>query len=287
MLFSLCWVLLLSVLGPQGAENVGTKVVTRHTFGPGSSEQTLYMMGDRRRIEFRHSVQHRDSDGSFETVNELSSVFILRCDLGESFVLRPQTEEYRSAAYPPKPLTPEEAATRAFEKPATAEPAKPTLRIETTTVDTGDRKELFGYMARHVITTRKQTPLEGSNSQPSESVTDGWYIDLDRSISCDPKPSAGSKRFGILSSRVAVGGKEMPIDRPEFVDIGARETGFPLKETRTSPMTAIFPDGTRKTSDGFDQSEVTVLQRVTLNPALFEVPSGYKHVEPSRRNSTE
>jgi hypothetical protein len=244
------------------------------------------MMGDRRRMEFRHSVQRGDTDGSFETVNELSSVFILRCDLGQSFVLHPQTEEYSSAAYPPKPLTPEEAAAHAFEKPATAEPAKPTLRIETTTVDTGERKELFGYAARHVITTRKQTPLEGSNSQPSESVTDGWYIDLDRSISCDPKLSAGSKRVGILFSRGATGGKETPIDRPEFVDIGARETGFPLKETRTSPMTTIFPDGTRKTSDDFDESEVTVLERVTLNPVLFDVPSGYKHVEPSQRNST-
>lgn len=173
MLFSFCWILLLGVIGSQGPENVGTKVVTRRTFGLGSSEQTLYIMGDRRRIEFRNSVQRRDDDGSLKTVNELSHVFILRCDLGQSFVLRPKTQEYSSSAYPPKPRTAEEAEAHASEKPANIELAKPTLRIETTTVDTGERKELFEYVARHVITTRKQTPLEGSSSQRSDSTTDG------------------------------------------------------------------------------------------------------------------
>jgi hypothetical protein len=95
-------------------------------------------------------------------------------------------------------------------------------------------------VARHVITARKQTPLDGSNSQPSQSVTDGWYIDLDRSISCDLKPSPGSKPIGILSSGAPAGGKQMPIDRPEFVDIGARETGLPLKETRRVPTSTLF-----------------------------------------------
>jgi hypothetical protein len=140
-------------------------------------------------MEFRQSVQRRNSDGSPETQNELSSVFIVRCDLGQSFLLRSKTGEYSSSSYPPKPPTPEQATQLAVEKSDRGESAKPTLRIETTTVDTGERQEMFGYVARHVITTRKQTPLDGSTSQPSQSVTDGWYIDLDRSISCDLKPS--------------------------------------------------------------------------------------------------
>jgi hypothetical protein len=275
MFFSLCLVLLLDLLGPQAPENLGTKIVTRQTVGSSFAEQTLYITADRRRMEFRS-----DNDASPWMQSQLSSVFILRCDLGQSFILRPKTEEYSSWPYPPKPAKPEQAAQLAVENSDNAEPAKPTLRIETTTVDTGERKEMFGYVARHVITARKQTPLDGSNSQPSQSVTDGWYIDIDLSISCDPKPSHGSKRTGILSSSsVAVGGKQMPIDGPEFVEIGALETGFPLKETRPLQMKTKFLDGTRAASPLLAKSEVTVLEKAPLDPALFEVPSGYKQVE--------
>ena len=285
MFFSLYWVLLLSILGAQAPENLGTKIVTRQTLGPAAfSEHTRYIMPDRRRMEIRRSVQSRNNGGSTEMLYELSSVVIVRCDLGKSYLLHPKTEEYSSSPYPPKRSTPE-ATQLAVEKSDTGETLKPTLRIETTTVDTGERKEMFGYVARQVITTRKQTPLDGSDSQPSQSVTEGWYIDIDLSISCDPKP--GSKRSGFLSSRAAVGDKPMPIDRPEFVDIGVRETGLPLKETRTSPMTTTFSDGTMAISAHSDESEVTVLEKGPLDPALFEVPSGYKQVETSQKRLAE
>jgi hypothetical protein len=275
MFFSLCLVLLLGLLGPQAPENLGTKIVTRQTVGSSFTEQTLYITADRRRMEFRS-----DNDASPGMESELSSVFILRSYLGQSFILRPKTEEYSSWPYPPKPVTPEQAAQLAVENSDTAEPAKPTLRIETTTVDTGERKEMFGYEARHVITTRKETPLDGSNSQPSQSITDGWYVDIDLSISYDPKPSYGSKRTGILSSSsVAVGGKQMPIDRAEFVEIGTRETGLPVKETRPFQMATKSSDGTRATSTLLAKSEVTVLEKAPLDPALFEVPSGDKQFE--------
>jgi hypothetical protein len=285
MLFSLCWVLLLSVLGPRAAENLGTKVVSRHTFGPGPgehAEETLYLAGDRRRTELR-PVQRRDDDGSLETVNEFSTVSIVRCDLGEIFTLNPQREEYSSMAYPPKPLTPEEAAARG----TTASPDRPTLRIETTTLDTGERKELFGYLARHVITRRKQIPLQGSSSEPQESVIDGWYIDFGPRLSCDPKSSEQAWPYFFPNPPYWPGIAVRPTERPEFVDMNARERGFPLKEVRTSPRKIILADGTRQTSDGSDESAVTVLEQATLDPSLFEVPSGYKNAERDQSNSTE
>src|SRR6185295_12880025 len=58
-------------------------------------------------------------------------------------------------------------------------PPAPTVRVETETVDTGERREFFGRPARHVTTTRRVTPLPGSRCQDSQTVTDGWYIDLD------------------------------------------------------------------------------------------------------------
>jgi integrase len=107
-------------------------------------------------------------------------VSITRCDLGQSFELNLDTSEYTSASYPPMPRTKEEIARRGLQIPTTYVSDKPTLRIEITTTDTGERKELFGHIARHVVTTRKQIPLEGSHSQLQQSVTDAWYIDLKR-----------------------------------------------------------------------------------------------------------
>ena len=288
MLFSLCWLFLLIMLNPQAHENVGTKIVTRHT-GPGSvSEATLYIMPDRRRLELRHFVQSENSSRSPEARTEPSSVFIQRCDLGQSFHLRPNVKEFSSSSYPPKPPTPQQEKQLAVENSDRGEPAKPTLRIETTTVDTGERQEMFGYVARRVTTTVRQTPLDGATSQSSLSVTDGWYIDLDRSISCDPEPSPGSKRSGLLSGYISVrAGGRQPIDIPEFIDNGKRETGLPLSETKTSPMMTKFADGTSTTNDSQIKSEVIVLERAVLDPALFEIPSEYKQVKQSQRRTED
>ncbi len=272
MLFSLCWILLLSVLGTQTAENAGTKVVIRNTFGGQSSDNTTYWTADRRRTEFRHAVQRTKEDGSVEWVDEVASVFIVRCDLGQSFTLKMKAEEYSVAEYPPKRLTPEEMAAR-----GTPVAPQPTLRIEITTVDTGEREKMFGRVARHVTTTTKQIPLEGSHTQAQETVRDGWYIDVDRRISCDPKPPAGSGS-GFMAIGAVVGGKEMIMERPEFVDIGARETGFAVKEVRTTTGETVPATGVRRDSS-INESEVTQFEAMPLDPALFEVPPGFKHVE--------
>src|SRR5258708_31317383 len=227
MLFSLCWILLLSVLATQTAENAGTKVVIRNTFGGQSSDNTTYWTADRRRTEFRHAVQRTKEDGSVEGVDEVASVFIVRCDLGQSFTLKMKAEEYSVAEYPPKRLTSEEMAAR-----GTPLAPQPTLRIEIATVDTGERKEMFGHVARHVITTTKQTPLEGSHTQAQETVRDGWYIDVDRRISCDPK-SAGSGS-GFMAIGAVFGGKKMIKDLPQFVDIGAPDPHFALQKLQTT-----------------------------------------------------
>jgi|HubBroStandDraft_6_1064221.scaffolds.fasta_scaffold34082_1 hypothetical protein len=283
MLFSLCWFLLLSVLGTQAAENAGTKMVIRNTFGSHPSYNTTYWVADRRRTEFTRAVQRTKEDGSVEWVDEVTSVFIVRCDLGQSFTLNMKAEEYSVAEYPPKRLTPEEMAARGINTPVAPQP---TLRIETTTVDTGERKELFGHVARHVITTAKQIPLEGSHTQAQETVRDGWYIDVDRTISCEPKLPAGTVS-GFVMAGAVVGGKEMMMERPEFVNIGARETGIPVKETRTTTSEAAPATGVRRYSDSTNESEVTHFEEGLVDPALFEVPPGFKRAERSQRNSSE
>src|SRR5258708_1795232 len=148
MLRFFSWVLLLAANGLQADGNAGATVVRRHTMGDHTIEFTTYTMGDRQRTESRNSVQYKNADGLLVTVDPPANVSITRCDLGQSSALNTKTMEYTSAAYPPGPLTPEKVAERELMERKAAETALPTLRIELTTVDTGERREMFGYMAR-------------------------------------------------------------------------------------------------------------------------------------------
>ncbi len=287
MNFSSTWLLLLGVPLLRASENNGIKMTIKHDLARFSSQRTIYLQGDRKRTEFRNSAGQKKADGSLQPIYGPRLVALIRCDLGQYFELNLDTSEYTSGPYPPKALNKEEKERRGLQNRTTQVPEKPTLRIEVTTTDTGERKEIFGHMARHVITTRKQTPLEGSRSEPQESVTDGWYIDsadidLHQRLSCDRKWPEGKKGY-TLAYWHAAGGNQ-PIDKPEFVTIGEPETGFALHSVMTSKNTYTLPDGTRKQSDSKSETRVTQFEEGPLDPALFEIPPSFKHVEHIERN---
>jgi hypothetical protein len=75
-----------------------------------------------------------------------------------------------------------------------------------------------------------------------------------------------------------------PPEIPEFVDIGEAQTGFPLQETTTSKNTYIGPDGTKKETDSKNETVVTQFVEGPLDPALFEIPQGFKRVARIERN---
>ncbi|HEX4757949.1 MAG TPA: hypothetical protein VH308_08200, partial [Terracidiphilus sp.] len=160
----------------QTSEDTGIKMTVRRVFDGNPTEQTIYVQEDRERMEFRNYQGKQKVDGSQQWLSGPRLAAITRCDLGQIFELNLDAAEYVSAPYPPKPLTQAEIEARGLAKPGMSPSGEPTLRIETTTVDTGERKVFFGHIARHVIITRKQIPLEGSHSEPQETVTDGWYI---------------------------------------------------------------------------------------------------------------
>jgi hypothetical protein len=277
--FSLPWFLLLVPLF-QASANTEIKMTIRFGQAETSNEHTVYIAGDRKRMEFRNSSGTKNADGALQLTYGPRLVAITRCDLGQMFELNLDTSEYTSAPYPPKPLTREQIEARGLQIPVTSE--KPTLRIEVNTTDTGERKEMFGHIARHVLTTSKQTPLEGSRSEPQETATDAWYIDLNQRLSCDPNwpERKHAHAYSLFSN-----GKQ-PREKVEFISTGEAQAGLALRSVTTSKMTYARPDGTRKHTESRTELLVTELQEEPLDPALFEIPPGFRHVQRIERNAT-
>jgi hypothetical protein len=197
------WLLLLGLPLLNAAENPGIKLTIQQDQSGPSGQRIIYLQGDRKRVEYRNAFGRLGTEGSLQAIYGPRLVSITRCDLGQYFELNLDASEYTATIYPPKQTTMAERAARGLPTKLNYVSDQPTLRIEVTTSDTGERKEMFGYTARHVITTRKQIPLEGSQSGPQESVTDAWYIDpqpaasadidLNQRLSCDPKLPRGKR----------------------------------------------------------------------------------------------
>jgi hypothetical protein len=254
--------LLLAARQPQTS---GVKMTVRSNVFGRSSEQTSYWEADRRRLDYQNSSGNAMGPHIAQ---------IDRCDLGEAYELNLEAFEYDKSAFPPKPLTPEQMAARRLPAQSLPMPANKTLRIETTTVDTGERKAMFGHTARHVITTRKQTPLEGSHLSAQQSTTDGWYIDLDTRISCDFKFPSGGHAYGYLAP-------EQPWvapENPEFVEVGKPEIGFALQLEESSNNDFKAPDRTLRHNSTKFEKVVTEMYEGPLDPSLFEVPRNFKQV---------
>lgn len=277
MLFPSLLLLALAIPFLQSPDRSGTTITVQSSAGGNQAQTTTYNQPDRKRMEYRNSLGTRHGT---EPVYGPRLAAIVRCDLGQSFELNLDTQEYTSTPYPPQPLTPEELKARGLGT-RIQQSATPTIRVEIETTDTGERKEIFGRTARHIITTTTQTPLAGSHSAPQESVTDGWYIDFDQQLSCDPKRS-GTRR-GSIFGYLTVGNGKVPMEKPEFVTIGNREMGFPVDLTQTAKSPSNLPDGTVNRFE----THVTQFEEGPLDPALFEIPPGFKHVDRIERDPSK
>lgn len=241
--------------------------------------RTEYCQHDRKRDDSRSRSGYRMTpDGPTVFRDGPPTAFIWRCDLKTTFFLNLDDREYQSA-----PMRPARGGLQAGPPPtAPPELPKPTFVIETTTVDTGERKDFFGFDARHVIVTRSESPLEGGTRPPSETVTDGWYIDLPVTISCLPDWGRSFPHaYGV--GRVIPAGQPhdarwVVSEFPTFKDVGPLETGYPIEMRMESHSTFQGQVRTHVT-----EYRVTALSRDPLDPNLFEIPAGFRRVAQIRQ----
>jgi hypothetical protein len=133
-----------------------------------------------------------------------------------------------------------------------------------TTKDTGERKQMFGYTARHIITTMEMKSSPDACSQNNTKMEiDGWYIDAAFALDCD-----SSRAYSNYSPKVSGGCR----DRYETKTIGLAKKGYPVWEK----MTMFGPNGAESFST---TNEVIEFSQATLDPSLFDVPEGYREVQ--------
>ena len=245
------------------------------------SESIEYLLADRRRTEHRGSFGYRlRPNGPTMFCRAPRTALITRCDSKQTFHLNLDDREYAASPLQTFP-TREEMLDRAAASGqlVVAPQREPTVLVETETVDAGERKELFGRTVRHVVTTRRIIPLAGAKRGADTTETDGWYIDLNTHISCEP--SWRSARSGHAFLTVHQQGEEG--DVPTFKDIGEPERGFAVASKRTSSRTITLPDGSTRQHVSTWEMEVIELSTAAIDPALFEIPSGFRLVERIRQ----
>ena len=231
------------------AANADTKVKIRQTSGGQTYENTTYIKGKRQRSE----------------TNGGQMVTITQCDLRRNLTLMPTTKTYMVQAYDEASTTsPGAAATSSSRPPLQQGPKKGGVVTSTiTTRDTGERKQMFGYTARHIITTMvMDSSPDACSPVKNKMEIDGWYIDAAFALDCDMgnvyKPYHGQVSGGCQ-------------DRYETKQIGMAKKGFAVWEK----MTMFGPDGAESFST---LNEVTDFSQATLDASLFEPPADYRQV---------
>src|SRR5262249_10202168 len=113
-------------------------------------------------------------------------------------------------------------------KNRTLTPSGGVLRIWIDVADTGERQEMFGHMARHIITREKRVATAGACARSSESETDGWYIEESSLPEWHrQKKNSNSVTVGTVLT-VNFGNCQDKMDRIEVHRTGT-DPGFPLK----------------------------------------------------------
>lgn len=133
--------------------------------------------------------------------------------------------------------------------------------------DTGERKKMYGFTARHIWTSQKIKPSPDACTMKDSIIikTDGWYIDLPE-FNCPIRYRPGK-------TSMPPNEKQQPDCMDRFVTrrSGKGKLGFALSETRTM----IMGNKSAKTSEMEMSLETLEFSTEKLDSMLFEIPPGY------------
>jgi len=244
----------------------GVKIVTRQITSGFIDTRTEYLAADRLRNEWQS--QMREGNGP------PMATIILRGERDRVFMLDLAAHEYITYETDPRGST-------VGIKPRPMVDSGGVLQISIENIDTGERKEIFGHIARHIITREKRVAGPGACSKPSVSETDGWYID----VAVMPQWRQQKKNsFVVVAAEVSAGSNDKCFSKMDKIEVHKTgvETGFPVKITTTLQSEVAQPDGSSRTLSSTWGSEVVELKEGPLELSLFDVPKDFRLVQSLR-----
>lgn len=147
------------------------KITYRTTTSGQSMETTTMLKGARERSEMKLGYGR-------DIIN------VTQCDLKRTLQISDSAKKYV--------ITPMETTDSAASSGAVARPVVETSRsggvitYTTTAVDTTERKEMFGFEARHVKTSLViESSPDACSPTKQRMETDGWYIDFSFGLNCE------------------------------------------------------------------------------------------------------
>ena len=252
------------------------KIVTRlqsksGAYSPPPSTFTRYFQGSRSRSESRSSAGYAAHPGDAPVYTwGPRQAMIQQCDARRSLMLNLDAREYTSTELD------ERGVPNGYKAPVIPQThsAQGSVEIFIDAIGTGERKEMFGHTARHVITRERRVVSPGNCQHNMSSETDGWYIDLDvPSLSCAEVPRKATTVGVALAASSFCSQQRLEVHRT-----GVSETGFPVSLATTTHTSVPQADGSTREYTNSSTSEVVELSEAPLDPALFEVPPGFKLV---------
>lgn len=235
-------IMTMSLVAAQAAF-ADVKIKSKQTMSGQSYENTTYIKGKRQRSEVMN--------GQMVTLNQ--------CDLRRGIQLNSQTKtyvinEYGDGTTATSPNTPakNDGVVR----------AGGVITTTMTVKDTGERKQMFGFTAKHlIITMESKSSPDACNATNTKMQFDGWYIDAEFALDCDQYAQYRSYN------------KQKPAcqDRYQMKQVGTAKRGYPVYE-----KTTMFDENGKETYSMVN--EVVELSKATLDAALFEVPGDYRKV---------
>jgi hypothetical protein len=174
--------------------------------------------------------------------------------------------EARTYAYMPVEASTEHSTwlRRAARRPQ-PKPTGGDVTITIDSVDTGERRQVGRYVARHVITTTRTEAGPGASTRSNDGEVDGWYIDLPPMSCSNSADNSDALLYGYVQPA------NVPKDRVHLKRLGTARRGQPIKETSRSatvggPITSKL--------------ELIEFSDATLDDGLFRVPDGYRPALP-------
>ncbi|HKX84755.1 MAG TPA: hypothetical protein VJL58_11085 [Pyrinomonadaceae bacterium] len=240
------YILAISLFALSSTAFGDVKIKSRQTMSGQSYENTTYIKGKRSRSE---------------TMNGMM-INLTQCDLRRGIQINPNAKTYLVNPF-------DDGAQSAARSTAVTDKngvvqAGGKVMMTITIKDTGERKQMFGFTARHlIITTEMQSSPDACSKTNMKMQADGWYIDAEFVLDCD----YGVQSYGGYNRQAG-----SCRDRYETKTIGTAKRGYPVYE-----KTTMFDESGKETMSYIN--EVVELSKATLEASLFEVPADYREVQ--------